>query len=503
MHDKTKNQNLSKVALKNSFYSFSAGLIVKLGGLVFTILIARLLLPELFGIYALALSIITIFMIFTDLGINEAFLRYFSEALGRKNKNKARSYFRYLLKIKSLLIFLAIFVLLVLSRFLSYNLYNNPLLFYPLLFSCLFIIAESFRNFIGGIFLATKNLKPIPFLELFHQITKILFSILAILIFSTEFKVAGLFLAFALSGFAHLILLFLISYKKDKTLFRGKTVSIDKKRISRFLKFMGIASLSLVFFLSIDILMLGLFVDAEYIAYYRVALSLVLTIAALSSLSGVLLPIFTQINKERFKRGFRKTFRYIMLIAIPATIGILFIGKYLIFTIYGKEYLLAVSSLYALSLLVITMPLTTLYTIIFESKEKTKILAKSVSISLVINIILNYVLIKYLLQFSQEYVIIGVGIATVISRLIYLGILSFNAKHKLNLTVKGIGLRSPIFATIVMGLGLFLFNHFVDMNLFFGIIEITLGAGIYFSVLILTKGVTIGDWKLIRSLIKK
>jgi len=55
----------------------------------------------------------------------------------------------------------------------------------------------------------------------------------------------------------------------------------------------------------------------------------------------------------------------------------------------------------------------------------------------------------------------------------------------------------------VMGLGLFLFNHFVDMNLFFGIIEITLGAGIYFSVLILTKGVTIGDWKLIRSLIKK
>lgn len=498
-----KKQNLSKIAIKNSSYSFAAGLIFKIGGLIFTILIARLLLPELFGIYALTLSIITIFMTFTNLGINETFLRYFSEALGKRNKNKATTYFKYLLKIKSLLVFLAIFVLLSLSKFLSYNFYNKPLLFYPLLFSCLFILVESFKNFIGNIFLATKNLKPIPFLELFHQITKIFFSVLAILIFSTEFKVAGLFLAFALSGFAHLFLLFLIPYKKDKAIFLGKKVPINKKRILRFLKFMGIAGLSLVFFVSIDILMLGKFVGAEYIAYYRVALSLVLTIAGLFSLSGVLLPIFTQIHKKRFERGFQKTLRYIMLIAIPATVGILFIGKYLILAIYGKEYLLAVSSLYVLSFLIITMPLTTLYTTIFESKEKTKILAKSVSISLVINIILNYVLIKYLLEFGQEYVIIGVGVATIISRLIYLGILSFNAKHKLNLVVKGIGLRSPIFATIVMGLFLLIFNKFVDMNLIFGIIEIILGAGIYLVVLILTKGVNIEDFKLIRSLINK
>jgi len=503
MEENITKQNLSKIAIKNSSYNFVAGIIFKIGGLIFTILIARLLLPELFGIYALALSVIALFMAFTNMGINETFTRYFSEALGKGNKNKARTYFKYLLKIKSLLVFSAIFVLLLLSRFLSYNFYNKPLLFYPLIFSCLFIVAESFKNFTGGIFLATKNLKPIPFLELFHQTIKILFSVLAILIFSTEFKVAGLFVALALSGFAHLFLLFFIPYKKDKTLFKGKTVSIDKKRITRFLGFMGIASLSLVFFLSIDILMLGKFVDAEYIAYYRVALSLVLTIAGLFSLSGILLPFFTQIHKERFRRGFQKTLRYILLFTIPATVGILFIGKHLVFTIYGQEYLFAVSILYVLSFLIITMPLTTLYATIFQSKEKTKILAKAVLISLIINIILNYVLIKYLLEFNQGYALIGVGIATVISRLIYLGILSFNAKHKLNLTVKGIGLRKPIFATIVMGLFLLIFNKFIDMNLVFGIIEIILGVGIYFAVLILTKGVTIEDWKLIRSLVKK
>lgn len=503
METNVENQNLSEIAIKNSSYSLAAGLIYKFGGLIFTILIARLLLPELFGIYALVLSIVTIFMTFTNLGVDETSLRYISDASGKRDNKKARSYFRYLLKIKTLLVVFVTLIILLVSKFLSYEVYNKPLLFYPLIFSCLFIIADSFKNFIGQLFLATKNLKPTPFLELLHQTAKISFSILVILILSSEFKVAGLFFALALAGFIHLFLLVLVLYKKDKSLFIGKKESIDKKRINNYLGFMSIASISLVFFGSIDILMLGKFVESSYIGYYRVALSLIITIASVFSLSGVLLPMFTQIHKKRFERGFQKTFRYLMLVAIPATVGILFIGKHLIFAIYGNEYLLAVSSLYFLSVLIITMPLITLYTIIFKSKEKTKILAKSVLISLIINIVLNIVLIKYLLQFSQEHVIIGVGIATVVSRSILLGILIINTKHQFNLSAKGTSLRNPIFATLVMALFLLIFNNFVDMNLFFGILEVILGAGIYLGVLILIKGVGKEDWELVKNLIKK
>ena len=503
MEEEIGQQNLSKIAIKNSGYSLTRALVLKFGGLIFTILIARLLLPELFGIYALALSIVVIFMTFTNLGVNETFLRYVSDALGKKNKNKARGYFRYLLKIKSLLVIFAILSILLFSKFLSYNIYNKPLLFYPLIFSCLFIIAESFKNFIDQLFLATKNLKPLPLFELLHQISKIFFSVLAILVLSSEFKIVGIFIAFALAGFIHLFLYILFLYKKDKTLFVGRRESVDKKRINNYLKFMGIASLSLVFFGSVDILMLGKFVEASYLGYYRAALSLIITIASLFSLSGILLPIFTQIHKKRFERGFQKTFRYLMIIAIPAIVGILFIGKYLIFAVYGKEYLLAVSSLYSLSILIITMPLITLYTTIFQSKEKSKIIAKSVFVALIINVFLNYILIKYFLQFSQEYAIIGAGISTVVSRVFLLGILIVSAKHQLNLNVKGIGFKKPIFATLIMGLFLLIFNNFVDMNLFFGILEIIFGVGIYFGVLILIKGLTKEDLELIKNLIRR
>ena len=85
METNVENQNLSEIAIKNSSYSLAAGLIYKFGGLIFTILIARLLLPELFGIYALVLSIVTIFMTFTNLGVDETSLRYISDASGKRS----------------------------------------------------------------------------------------------------------------------------------------------------------------------------------------------------------------------------------------------------------------------------------------------------------------------------------------------------------------------------------------------------------------------------------
>ena len=503
MEEEIGQQNFSKVAIKNSGYTFLFTLVLKLGGLIFTILIARLLLPELFGIYALALSLVVIFITFTNLGVNETFLRYVSDALGKKDKNKARAYLKYLLKIKTSLVIFVILIILLLSKFLSYNVYNKPLLFYPLLFSFLFIIAESFKNFIAQLFLATKNLKPFPLLELLHQTAKIFFSVLAISVLSSEFKVVGLFLALALAGFIHLFLFVLFLYKKDKSLFIGKKESINKKRVNKYLGFMGVASISLVFFGSIDTLMLGKFVESSYLGYYRVALSLIMTLVAVFSLSGVLLPMFTQIHEKRFERGFQKTFGYLMIIIIPSIVGILFIGKYLVLAVYGVNYILATSTLYVLSLLIITGPIIALYMTVFQSKEKTKILARSVLSALIINIILNYVLIKYLLQFSQEYAMIGVGISTVVSRVFLLGILIVSAKHQLNLNVKGIGFKKPIFATIIMALSLLIFNSIVNMNLFFGILEIILGAGIYFGVLILIKEVTKEDFELVKNLIRR
>ena len=85
MVEDVKSENLSNIVIKNSGYMFLSNLILKFGGLIFTIIIARILLPELFGIYSLVLSIITIFIVFANLGIDDTLLRYSSLFIGKNN----------------------------------------------------------------------------------------------------------------------------------------------------------------------------------------------------------------------------------------------------------------------------------------------------------------------------------------------------------------------------------------------------------------------------------
>lgn len=495
-------ENLSKITVKSSMYSFAGLLILKLGGLIFTAAVARLLFPELFGIYSLVLSIIIIVMVFTDLGTNNTFLRYFSEALGKEDKEEARSYLRYLLKIKFVFILFAILILLLTSKFLA-NFFEKPEIFLPLILSSFFILIEPLRNFFITIFVSIKDLKPVPVIDIIFQSSKIIFSIILIIVLPTFLKISGIFVAFSLSALVSLILVFLILIKKDKSLFFGKTKKINKSRILKYLRFVSIASVSLVFFGSIDILMLGKFVSAGFLGYYRASLSLVLTISVLIPFSGILLPIFTQINKERLSRGLEKTFRYIMILSIPIVVGLIFLAKYVIFTIYGNEYLLSVNSLYVLSILIITFPLINLYSTLFQAKEKVKILALFTFIALITNIFLNYFLITFMIDFGEIYAVMGVSIATILSRILLLSGLIFITKKQYKIKYDFKLLSKILFSTGVMTLFLVVFNYYIDINIITGILEILIGAGIYFFSMFLTKGINKEDVKLLRYLIKK
>ena len=169
--------------------------------------------------------------------------------------------------------------------------------------------------------------------------------------------------------------------------------------------------------------------------------------------------------------------------------------------IYGNNYLSATSSVLSLSLLIITTPLIGLYSTVLESKEKPKIVSNAVLISLVANIVLNYVAIKIFLS-DPLMVLAGVGGATVLSRIILLGILVYYSRKDLGLKLKGIGIRKPLLSTIVMGIFLYGFNMYIDTNLFTGILEVLLGAGIYFLIIIWSGGLGKEDWKLIKGLVR-
>ena len=59
-----------------------------------------------------------------------------------------------------------------------------------------------------------------------------------------------------------------------------------------------------------------------------------------------------------------------------------------------------------------------------------------------------------------------------------------------------------LIASFVMGGFLFIYNYFVDMNLFLGILEIIIAAGIYFGMLFLLKELTKEDIEVVKLIIK-
>lgn len=500
--DESKGK-LGEKTIKNSMYNTLTTIIQKIGGLVFTIILARLLMPELFGVYNLVLSIILVTLTFADLGIGKTITRYVSEALGEKSRGKAKSYLRYLIKIKGILTILIILIIIILAEFLAKNIFQKPEIYLPLIVATLYFFMQSMFGIFKSIFGAMKDFRKISIMQTVLQLLRISLATIAILILSPENAVSGIFVALAIAVF-FTSLVGLILLRKDRNLVFGQAKEkIDKKRITNYLTFVSLVTISLAFFGSIDTLILGGFVESSYIGFYRAAFGLAMAAASLINFGAVLLPAFTQIHGNRLERGFQKSFRYLSILSIPLTVGILIIAKYIIFAIYGREYLTATTPLYILSFLILITPFVALYSTLIEAKEKPKILSKAILWTLAVNVILDFALIMYLLDFGQEYAILGAGIATVVSRGIYLGILTKKHKSLSGIKTDKAPLFKALFSSLIMGGFLFAFFNYLDIDVFLGIIGVLLAIVIYFLIMYLIKGINKKDFNLIRDIFYK
>jgi len=427
------------LAIKNSLFQFGATFVGKLGSLVFTIILARLLMPELFGLYSLALSTILMFGIFCDLGIGKTLVRFASNALGRRRRGLAKAYAFYLGKLKLVFISIAFLLILVSSKFLAENYYHKPI-FLALLAGALYLAFVFLALLAGALYLAFVNLtgflitllqsvnyfKGLFYKELFFQILRLFIVPLAVL-FSLKVSLSSslitflIILSLALAWFFTLIFTFFIVRRNADFLKAKKEglVKKEKKQINKFLFAMSATVFSGVVFGYIDKVMLGHFVQAEFIGYYHAALSLIGSITPLISFATVLLPIFSRLEKERLERGFKKSVRLTLILAVAGVFGVLVAAPWIIKIAYGSAYLQATNLFRLFSLLIISGSLTAIYGAFFVSQGKPEIVARVLVISTVLNIILNYFLITSFLKFGEIYALYGAALATVISRWFY------------------------------------------------------------------------------------
>ena len=497
-----KSPNLKKSIVKNSFWSFSATFINRMGSLIFTIILARFLMPEKYGIYSIVMSVAMILFTFSDLGVNQTLVRYVSLVFS-SNKPKGASYYFYLLKLKFILTSGSALVLLLLAYPLSEYIFKNPLLFLPLLIVSGYIFIFSFEGFYAFLFYSIEKVKYVSIREFLSQFTRIFFVLFVIYFMSSTNQIVWIILALTLSSLIVLIFCFYFLKKIVPQLFKKTNTQINKREVRKFVIYLTITSISGIFFSYVDSIMLGIFLLPEYVGFYRAAFSLIYGIIGFISFPILLLlAIFTKLNSKKTKKVFEQAFRYLAIITIPSIFGLIILGRFFIKLFYGAAYLPSTLLLYILSPLIFIIVSINVLLSLFSAKGKPQIFAKLAVISSILNIILNFIFIKLFLLISPLWATAGAAIATLISWIFYFLILVYHIKKDLKFSISFNFLIRPLFSAIIMFFSLyFLISQFTNINLFLGIFFTLEGVLVYVVMMLLIKGIKREEFELIKQLI--
>ena len=160
------------MAVKNSAYQISTTIVAKGGSLLFTIILARMLLPELFGLYSLALATIALFTSFSDLGVSQAVTTFVAKNIGKKD-GKSKAYLKYLLRIKVVLVILSSLALVLTAKFIANTYYNKPI-FLALIVGAIYIPLLSFVGFSENIFRAASRFEYPLTKEILFQVSRLI-----------------------------------------------------------------------------------------------------------------------------------------------------------------------------------------------------------------------------------------------------------------------------------------------------------------------------------------
>lgn len=248
-----------------------------------------------------------------------------------------------------------------------------------------------------------------------------------------------------------------------------------------------IATLAVSVYLQLDSVMIGSIAGIEYVAFYSVANKLVrLVLVLVMALGTVIIPRLSNCLKEGNLEGYRGyaniSFKYILFIAVPSTLGVFLLSKEIILIMAGEDFVQSILTMQIISLIILIVGLA--YFIGFQVLYPNDLeiyYTYSVTVAAIINFIFNYIFIP---KYAQN----GAAVGTVIAELTGMLIMLYFAKKKL----KEINFYNKenlkyFIATLIMGIIIFLLKRVDLSNLEKLIVSITLGGITYLLVLLLLK----------------
>ncbi len=374
----------------------------KIIGFVFVIIIARYLKTVIFGQYSFAISFGIIFSVVAEFGLGTLLTREVA-----RDKNKA---FKYLGNLFVLKIFISVLTFGLI--YLSVQFFNKPEnIEYLVYLAGLNIILISYNTFFRSVFRAFEKMKYETYSRLIERIALLLLTILVVIF---NLGVISIFWALIIGEAISFIYTLWILNKKFTQLKPQYDFAFWKAALKPSIYF-TITGLFINIYFKIDVIMLSTMKNDQITGLYSAAYDLMLAFlfvpTVLAAAVYPLLSNFYKNYKERLQTLIPRLIKYFLIIGIPLSLGLLGLSKYLINILYGQDFSGSIIIFQYLSIALIFVFLNFIFSTLFNSIDKQKILTLTSGFGMVFNIAVNFILIP-------RYSATGAVIATILTEIL-------------------------------------------------------------------------------------
>lgn len=402
-----------------------------------------------------------------------------------KDRNLAKMHLSNTFTLK-LILNIAAFVITIAAIFISAKDYETILLV------ALAGIAMFFFN-LGGIYRAVFQAYEIMKYEAYLKIAERVIAVsLGIFLFYRGYGLAALFVVLIFSNAVYYFSIYILVKMKISRV----SMSVDKESWKQSLKDAMPFWITIVFltvYFRIDTVMITFMKGFEAAGWYNAALKIIEVITRIPFLLNIaVFPVLSKFSSSSYKKTmviYEKSFYYMILIALPATTGLMLLADRIILYFYSPGFSGSIAALQVLAASLSFVFVNYLMGYLLNAIDKQKIFTLAVAITTSLNVALNLLLIP---RFS----FIGAAFAVLVSQIINFGILYyFTSKNNFRINLAKI-IAKPLIANLaVVGIIVYL----KSLNL---ILIIALSAIAYFLVLLLIKGVGKEEFNILKSLVK-
>ncbi len=390
---------------QSTVYMTAASIGQKIVSFIYFAIIARILGPEDTGKYFFALSFTTIFVVFIDLGLTNVMVRE-----GAKTREKMSLFLSSVLFLKLFLGVATYFIMAVALYLFGYGVDIQTLVY----ISGITMLFDSLQLSLYGTLRALGN---IQYEALGIVLGQALTLVLGTLFLYFNFPLYFLMIAFLVPSFLNTVFALYILRRRFKISFKP---TYSKEILSYLVPIAIPFALAMIFgrvFSYSDSVMLSKIAGHEAVGWYSVPYKIAyafqfIPFALIAGLYPRMSEYFAHDHK-RLGEVFNQALRYLLVVSVPLSFGIVILSSDIIHTFFGSKYLFSIVPLQILMYGVVASFVNVLLGALLNATSRQKIQTTLIGIVMLLNVVLNFL-------FIPRFGVSGAAIAGTIGNIVLL-----------------------------------------------------------------------------------